>query len=84
MEPIDTADAAIGWGLLLVVGLVLYFGTTFVLRFVVREIGASREQQRLRRERLEEADDDAFREELLDILAREEAEADAARAGKIS
>ena len=83
MEPIDTSDAAIGWGLILALGLVLYFGTTWILRFVVREIQASREEQRLRRERAEEAHDDAFREELLAILAREEAEAEAA-AGRIS
>jgi hypothetical protein len=67
-------DAAIGWGLIIAIGLVVYFGTSFVLRFVIREIRASREQQRLHRERIEEEQDERFRQELLDIVAREQAE----------
>jgi hypothetical protein len=71
MESIDTTDAAIGWGLIGVAALLCYFGSGFVTRFLVREIGASLAQRRRERERIQDELDERLRQELLEIVANE-------------
>ena len=58
-------DIALGWAIIAGLSLASYFGIPFLVGKLAGSIAASREQDRLRRERIEEELDEQLREEML-------------------
>ena len=74
MEPINRADAAIGWGLIIGLGLVCLYGAPFAIRLIVQRIAAASERQRVEREQIEEELDELARQEMLWMVTEEHRE----------
>lgn len=72
MEPTNSVDVAIGWGLIAAMALAAFYGIPALVGILVRTIRASLEQQRLERERRQEDLDELARQELLAIVAKEQ------------
>lgn len=78
MEAMSGTDVAIGWGLIAVVALGCFYGIPFLIGKLVHGLAASAEQERLRRELIQEELDDQLRLEML-AWAEEEHEKSMAR-----
>ena len=71
MEPLNGADAAIGWGLIILLALGCFYGIPFAIQFVVRSIAVQLKRQRAERERIQEELDEDARQNLLRIVTDE-------------
>jgi len=74
MQPINRADAAIGWGLIIGLGLLCFYGVPFAIRLIVQRIAAASGRQRVEREQIEEELDELARQELLSMVNEEHRE----------
>jgi CRISPR/Cas system CMR subunit Cmr6 (Cas7 group RAMP superfamily) len=83
MEAMSGTDIAIGWGLIVAASLAFYYGIPFLIATLVRGLAASAQQDRLRRERIQEDLDEQLRVEML-AWAEQEHEKSTARAGRLT
>ena len=65
MEAMDGTDVAIGWGLIVATGLACIYGIPFLIAKLVRSFAESAEQERLRRDLIQEDLDEQLRVEML-------------------
>jgi hypothetical protein len=65
MDEASGGDIALGWAMIAAVALAAYFGIPYLIGRLVRGLGEAAEQDRLRRELIEEELDEQLRQEML-------------------
>jgi uncharacterized membrane protein YccF (DUF307 family) len=65
-------DVALGWVIIAVVAFAAYFGIPYLMVQLVRSVVASGEQNRLRREAIQEELDDRLRDEMIEWAEEED------------
>lgn len=82
MDATSGTDVALGWAIIAALSLGAFFGIPFLLARLAGSIAASAEQDRLRREAIEEELDERLREEMFAWAEEEDRKARSAPAAE--